>query len=294
MLHRRFKLPYVVYVHGEELNIAGTSRELTWMTRRVYRDAERVICNSRNTAKLLQDGWPVSADRVHVMHPGVDTQLFQPAPRHPSTRCRLGWDDRPVILTVGRLLKRKGHERVIRALPKIANSIPDILYAIVGDGNERAKLHQLVADLGLKTHVMFHGELDRCGLIHAYQQCDLFALPNCDDAGDFEGFGIVLLEAQACGKPVVAGESGGTVEAMNVPYSGRIIQNSEPNELVQTLVELLGDREQLEQMGRAGRQWTVNNFDWSILAEHAARFFSDRWPPDETASESHQTLVGSV
>jgi phosphatidylinositol alpha-1,6-mannosyltransferase len=292
MLFRRFKLPYTVYVHGEELNIAATSRELSWMTRQVYRDAAQVICNSVNTANLLKSGWPVAPERVHVMHPGVDTQTFRPAPPDPNTRHQFGWHDRPVILTVGRLMKRKGHEQIIHVLPDIANSIPDVLYAIVGDGEERDALERLVVELALKKHVVFHGELNRRDLVSAFQQCDVFALPNRDHAGDIEGFGIVLLEAQACGKPVVAGDSGGTIEAMN-SRSGRIIPNDQPGELVETLVGLLRHREQREQMGTAGREWVVRNFDWSGLAEQAAELFEGRSKPYGRPTQTSRTLVTS-
>ena len=275
MLRRRFGLPYLVYVHGEELIIAGKSRELHWMARQVYRDAKLVIANSRNTARLLIDGWPVSTQRVRVMHPGVDTREYRPAPRDMNVRRRLGWGDCHVVLTVGRLMKRKGHESLIRSLPEISKSVPDVLYAIIGDGDERQRLEQLVNDLKLHGRVVFHGELDDDDVRSAHQQCDLFALPNREINGETEGFGIVLLEAQACGIPVIAGDSGGTAEAVNAPHSGRIVRQDHPDELAKTISELLRDDAQRERMGQAGREWAVENFDWQVLMQEADCIFSE-------------------
>jgi phosphatidylinositol alpha-1,6-mannosyltransferase len=208
------------------------------------------------------------------MYPGVDTQEYRPAPRDMIVRRRFGWDDRRVVLTVGRLMKRKGHEHIIRALPRITETVPNALYAIVGDGEERRYLEQLVNELQLNSRVVFHGELPNDDVRRAYQQCDLFALPNCEIDGEAEGFGIVLLEAQSCGKPVIAGDSGGTVEAVNTPHSGRIIRHNHANELVETIRELLRDDAQREQMGQVGRNWVVNNFDLEVMAQQAEAMFS--------------------
>src|SRR5581483_9048490 len=101
MLKRVAGLPYLCYVHGEELNLAGGSRELTWLTRRVLRGSALVIANSRNTEGLLRDGWGLPPERVRVLHPGADTQRFVPAPADAECRARLGWAGRTVVLTVG-------------------------------------------------------------------------------------------------------------------------------------------------------------------------------------------------
>lgn len=270
---RKQHIPYSVYVHGEELRITAASRELAWMTRRVFRDAQMLIANSRNTAKLLRQDWRINENKIQVLHPGVDTKQFKPAPPDEAWRRAHGWNDRRVILTVGRLQKRKGHDMLIRALPKIREVVPNVLYAIVGDGDERAALEQLTAQLEVQQHVQFLGALTDEAIIPCYQQCDLFALPNREVDGDFEGFGIVLLEAQACGKPVIAGDSGGTAETMVHGETGEIVDCTGPVELVDAVTKQLKDGRRRSKMGCIGRAWVVDHLSWAKLAGRAATMF---------------------
>src|SRR5687768_16543233 len=115
-LKRWAGLPYLCYVHGEEITCTSESRELRWLARRVVAGADGLVANGRNAARIAQDLWGARPDRVHLLHPGVDTARFRPAPPDPAARARLGWGGRPVVLTVGRLQKRKGHDHLILAL----------------------------------------------------------------------------------------------------------------------------------------------------------------------------------
>jgi phosphatidylinositol alpha-1,6-mannosyltransferase len=267
-------VPYVCYVHGEEMNYAAGSRELSWMMRRVLRHVDFVIANSRNTQRIVQEEWGLSLERIRVLNPGVDTCRFLPAPRSVAARRKLGWGERPVILTVSRLQKRKGHDQMISALDEIRRAVPNVLYAIVGDGEERQSLDQLVVRENLHDHVRFHGELDDDSLVSCYQQCDLFVLPNRQVGQDIEGFGMVLVEAQACGKAVVAGTSGGTAETMSIPETGMVVACEKPQELAQLVGELLADGPRLTRMGVAARRWVVEHFDWAELSQRAKHLFA--------------------
>ena len=124
-------VPYLCYVHGEDVAAAATSREQRFLARRVLRRAACVIANSHNTERILLDEWHLPTERVRVLHPGVDTERFVPAPRDYGVRGRLGWGERRVVLTVGRLQKRKGQDMMIRALPALRRAVPDVLYAVL-------------------------------------------------------------------------------------------------------------------------------------------------------------------
>jgi phosphatidyl-myo-inositol dimannoside synthase len=275
--------PYLCFAHGEELRLAQTSRDLRWLTRRVLRGAERIVANSRHTQNILRTDWAVPAERIAVLHPGVDASRFVPADPDPTVRAELGWHNRPVILTVGALQKRKGQDTLIRALSAIRKHFPDVLYAIVGEGRDRAYMEGLVEELGVQGHVQFRGAPSDEELLRCYQQCDLFALPNRQVGWDIEGFGIVLLEAQACGKPVIAGASGGTAETMRVPETGLLIPCERPEPVAMAAVELFQDADRRDRMGDAGREWVVDRFDWTALVRQAEELFSPAPGPARTA-----------
>jgi phosphatidylinositol alpha-1,6-mannosyltransferase len=187
-----------------------------------------------------------------------------------------------VVLTVGRLQKRKGHDQMIRALPTIRQAIPDVLYAIVGDGEEREYLNDLVRHQGMQGNVQFLGEPDDRQLVRCYQQCDLFVLPNRQVGNDIEGFGMVLVEAQACGKAVLTGASGGTAETIRMSETGRVVSCDQPNTLATAVIELLSDPAALADMGMVARQWVVSQFDWDGLTRQAEHLFLRMLPTAST------------
>lgn len=273
---------FTCFVQGEEANLesahlAGgmmSSRQLRAMSWLVARTATGMIANSRNSARIMTEQWKVPAERVVILHPGCDTTYFTPAARDAEARRALGWGDRPVLLTAGRLQKRKGHDMMIRALSRVRQAAPDVLFAVVGNGEERAALEQLVLDEGQQDHVRFHGEVSDQQLRLAYQQADLFVLANRAVGSDIEGFGMVLLESQACGRPVLAGDSGGTAETMIRGTTGDIVDCTDPGRLAERIVHLLSDRPRLDAMGLAGRTWVVEHFDWVALGREAEGVFT--------------------
>jgi phosphatidylinositol alpha-1,6-mannosyltransferase len=280
-LQRLRGIPFTVFVHGEELTLAAGSRELARLTRHVLRAATTVIANSRHTQRILVESWKVPKASIAVLTPGVDITRFVPGPPDSEVRRRLGWAGRRVILTVGALQKRKGQDMLIRALPAVRERCPDVLYAIAGEGWERAYLEEMAVTHDVSSLVQFRGAPENEELVACYQQCDLFALPNRQVGWDFEGFGMVLLEAQACGKPVIAGRSGGTPETMIEAETGELVDGDGPEELARTAAALLDDRERRTVMGARARQWVVDRFAWDVLTERAREVFTAR---DLTAS----------
>jgi phosphatidylinositol alpha-1,6-mannosyltransferase len=270
----RFGIPYLCYVHGEDITTARDSREYIFLIHRVIRGAERLIANSHNTKSILCEEWKVPSDRVNVLHPGVDTTRFLPAAYDPAARRDLRWDKRTVLLTVGRLQKRKGQDHMILAMRALTTEFPDLLYSILGDGEERTELERLTKEQNVTNHVQFLGEADDRRLIRCYQQCDLFILPNRQVGRDIEGFGMVLLEAQACCKPVIAGDSGGTRETMDVGRTGLIVDCQSPEEIARNVAQLLRNRESMRVMGTSARTWVETRFDWAPLASQAAELFN--------------------
>ncbi len=274
-------VPYLCYVHGEDVNVSRepgalgvmSSRQHRWMGRQVLRGAKTLIANSDNSRRILEHTWGIPSSRIHVVNPGVDTSRFYPVAPNADIRTMLGWGDRPVVLTVGRLQKRKGHDMLIRALPAIRSQCRDVLYVIVGDGEELRSLQELANNLGLTDAVQFRTRTNDEELIHCYQQCDLFVLPNRTIGHDIEGFGMVLVEAQACGKPVIAGDSGGTRETMCVPETGRIVPCEGGAELAEAVAELLANPQRRREMGIEAADWVRRQFAWETVVRRMEQVF---------------------
>jgi phosphatidylinositol alpha-1,6-mannosyltransferase len=267
-------IPYVCYVHGEDLETAKSSREQYFICGQVIKRAKMIVCNSQNSANIVAEFGDSAKAKARVMHPGVDKNIFFPAPVNQQTKDALGWSKRRVALTVGRLQARKGQDMMIKAVPKIVEKYPDFLYAIVGGGEQKQELLSLVADLNLTEHVMFMSEISDEQMIQCYQQCDVFILPNRTIGQDIEGFGMVLVEAQSCGKAVIAGDSGGTKETMIENETGIIIDATIESNISNALLTLFNDTNKLEKMGENARQHVLDNLDWSALVDRAESLFN--------------------
>ena len=259
-----FKIPFVVYAHGNE--ILRAIHENLSMPLLTLQRAERVLAVSHFTADLVKSAG-VPSHRIEVVSPGCDAQRF--CPHQPSMDLKkqlLGerYQDR-VILTVGNLVARKGQDMVIRALPQLLQQFPDTTYLIVGKGPYRESLSQLAKTVGVDDHVVFTGSLDVDLLPEVYALSDLFVMASRDqrDKADVEGFGLVFLEASACGKPVVGGHSGGIADAIVDGVTGLLVNPEDPKDIGGALSRLFSDRDLAERLGRQGRQRVVKEFSWA-------------------------------
>jgi phosphatidyl-myo-inositol dimannoside synthase len=261
-LHAKIsRTPYACWTHGEELPVAASSRELSWLQRRVHRGAAALIANSHNTARLLEAlGNP--ADKIHVVHPAVDPERFRPdLPGSIDLRRQLAHDDELLLLSVGRLQARKGHDLVLKALAGLPADAPKIRYVVAGSGGDGPRLQALTSELGLTTQVNFVGVIPQDALPTYYAAADIFVHPNRVEGGDFEGFGIVFLEAAACGKPVIGGRSGGVPEAVEDGATGLLVDGRDPEELRSAILRL-ASASLRSSFGSAARQRVLTHFTW--------------------------------
>jgi phosphatidylinositol alpha-1,6-mannosyltransferase len=168
---------YVCWAHGEDLASALTSRELTWLTKCVYRRATAALANSRNTATML-GALGVPETKIHIVHPAVDADRFHPHVDGRGVRRRYAGPGDILLLSVGRLQRRKGHDIAIQAIATLRTRLPNLRYVIAGDGEERSRLEQLAADLNVQDRVFFAGIVSDADLPAFYAACDIFLLPN--------------------------------------------------------------------------------------------------------------------
>ncbi len=266
--------PYLCYVHGEDVETAATSGEHNLMVKQVCKHAEILICNSHNSANIVKRLNYAGDDKIHVLHPGVDASLFVPAAADNAFKQHMGWQGRKVIITVGRLQARKGQDMMIRATALLKHQFPEILYGVIGRGECLESLQALTAELGLNDHVQFLTDVTDEQMIQCYQQSDVFILPNRTIGNDIEGFGMVLVEAQSCGIPVIAGDSGGTKETMLINQSGFVIDCTQANSIAMTIAQLLADPEGSNKMGEIGRKHVESELDWQAHVQKASQLFN--------------------
>ena len=197
--------------------------------------------------------------------PGIDTEHFKPVSAA-QLREELQLAHRPTIVTVGRLVHRKGQDRLLEALPRIIKEIPDVALVFVGEGPHRQQLDNLVKKLGLQNHVYFIGRIQFSELPKYICVGDVFAMPSRSRffGLEVEGLGIVYLEASACGLPVIAGASGGAPDAVIAGETGLVVDGNNLEEIAQSCINLLKSKELRDQIGKNGRAWVIDNWLWEI------------------------------
>lgn len=243
----------ISYIHGEEITTITDYRFFGRHRRKYLRHADAVVAVSQFTKDALMRIMGVPASKITLIHNGVNTERFTPGPKSRKLLDRHGLEGKQVILTVGRIVPRKGLDAVIRALPDLLEQAPKAHYLVVGDGPYRAKLEKLVARLDLADHVTFAGRVAEDELTDYYRTCDVFAMPNREmPDGDTEGFGLVFLEANACGKPVVGGRAGGAVEAVRHGENGLLVDGWSVADIREALARLLTDEALYGQIAARG------------------------------------------
>lgn len=239
-----------------------------WLLRRV----DTFVPVSHFTAELLHDQG-VPSSRTHVVPNGTDPEHFSPQ-SNPSIRKSLGLSDEPMLLTVGRLVRRKGVDTVMRALSKILQTHPDVAFVVVGTGPDESRLKKLSAELNLQGHVHFVGSVSQEALPSYYSEADLFVMPACGDPPDVEGFGIVFLEANACGTPVIGARSGGIPDAIREGETGLLVPPSSPDALTEAVLQVLTQPSFAEELSQNGRKHIVEEANWDRVADSLYEYLS--------------------
>ncbi|MEM6290051.1 MAG: glycosyltransferase family 4 protein [Myxococcota bacterium] len=272
LLRRRGKVRRVfVAAHGRELLLnvveripgvgVGYAAARDAMLRRV--DLHTPV--SRYTGGLLEAAG-VAPEAMHIAPNGVDPHTFSPGDGEAFRRAR-GLGESPLLMTVCRLVPRKGIDTTIEALPKIRAAVPDVRYAIGGSGPDRARLEGLVAHHGLEDVVTFLGRVPDEAMRDAMTAADVFCMPARSDPPDVEGFGLVFLEAGACGTAVVGARAGGVPDAIVHGETGLLVEPGEADALADALVSLLQDPERCAAFGTTARARIEQGCTWDHVAE---------------------------
>jgi phosphatidylinositol alpha-1,6-mannosyltransferase len=219
------------------------------------------FCRRRITPALS----PAASERMVRLAPGVDSSTFSPGQGGAQIRARLGIDSgRPVLLSVSRFIARKGQDALIRAMPQIIAAVPEALLLLVGDGPYRRRLERLVRDNGVSASVMFAGAVPWSDAPAWFDAGDVFAMPCRTRLGGLEpeALGIVFLEAQASGCPVLVGDSGGAPETVLDGETGYVVDARDPAAIARRAAELLEDPGLVRVLGDKARAWVQEEWSW--------------------------------
>lgn len=266
---RLIRKPLIIYAHGEEITGWRQPAKLKAMVF-AYCQADCVIANSKFTMnELLKLG--VDERKIALISPGVDLERFRPGLETHDLLESIGFKrGQKLILSVGRLNRRKGFDQVIRAIPYLLKEEIDVQYVVAGTGKDLHYLQALAEQLKIPERIHFLGHVSEIDLPRWYNAADVFAMPNRDIEGDTEGFGMVFLEAAACRKPSLAGRAGGTADAVKEGDTGLRVDGTSLNEVAEGLKRILTDQSFAASIGTKAYERAHARFSWDRIAERTS------------------------
>lgn len=268
--------PYYLYTHSADILEYQNNSLIKFFLRKIINNANRIVTNSEFTkVKLLELG--ASENKIIKIYPRIDYQQFSKAIDVQDFLEHYHLAGKKIVLSVNRLVPRKGNDMVIRAFKQVITEIPNAVYLIAGEGPCLSMLKDLVASLNLNQHVMFLGAPDNNLLNKLYHLCNLFIMSSreLDNGKDVEGFGIVFLEANSAGKAVIGGNTGGIPDAVIDGQTGILVDPESTIHIAQAIIKLLKDEEYARQLGQKGRQRVKEEFDWRSPIKELDFLFND-------------------
>lgn len=268
ILARQFRLPWVAVGHGTEFGARGLLPRI--VTRWAYQQADCLVAVSCFTEQYIRRVGIVPS-LCHVIPNGADDGRFGIVPTESIERLRetLPPEVRRILVTVGHVTPRKGQETVIRALPRIIAACPDTHYFMIGLPAIKSQLERLADELGVAEHVHFLGRLGGEQVVQWLNLCDVFVMTSKHtEDGDFEGYGIAVVEAALCGKPSVVSNDSGLVEAVVDGETGIAVPQGDPTATADAILSLIGASgdERRQRMGAAARARAAAEQTWSLRA----------------------------
>lgn len=271
-------IEYSVFTYALDIILPQKSRTKTKYTGEVLREAKNVFTISEFTKNELKK-FNVQEGKIKFVYPGIDLKEFLGNPeflkeKTDTLRSKLKLDGKKIILTLSRLVKRKGQDKMICAMKHIIKKFPESIYLIAGEGPYEKNLRELVLKFNLQEHVKFiHGVSDKEKPAY-YNLCDVFAMPSrVMEKEDAEGFGIVFLEAAALGKPTLGSKEGGIPDAVIDRKTGLLVNNpNDPQEIADKIIKLLEDPAYASNLGEVGKRRAEKDFNWDKIVSNLKEF----------------------
>ncbi len=264
-LSKIIKLRYSVILHGMDLAYALKTEKKKKLTRKILKNSEKIICGNSYTKNLVQSFDSNLKNKLSIVNPGIDTHFVRNPKKTEELKNKYNLNEKIVLFSIGRLVKRKGFDKTIESLPQILKKIPNLAYVIAGSGEDEAYLKNKAKKL--PNNIIFLGNISNEDRSIWFNICDIFIMPARNINGDFEGFGIVYLEAGLLGKPVIAGDSGGVRDAVIDNVSGLLVNPENTQDISEKIIKLALDPKLRNELGEQGKRRAVVNFTWEKQIE---------------------------
>lgn len=268
------KIKYAVILHGMDFGMAVSRPQKKWLAKKILKRADKIICGNTYTAEMVKKAFGDSA-KIFVVNPGVENQISHNMEHITELKNKYNLDGKIVLLTVGRLVARKGIDKVLESMPVISQHLPNLVYIIIGNGPDLEELKSQINNYLLNKNTIIITDATDEERNSWYDLCDIFIMPARSEGGDFEGFGIVYLEAGLHGKPVIAGDSGGVRDAVEDNLNGLLINPTDTAAIARAVVGLAQDESLRRQLGEQGRARAIARFDWSKQVEKIYKIVSN-------------------
>jgi len=260
-LAKFINIKYVVFLHGMDLATALQIKRKKKMAQKILARADKIICMNSRVEKILHEELSGDfKDKTFMINPGVlvDEQA--------KTVCKelvqkYNLTNKKILLQVGRLVDRKGIDKVLEVMPDVLSVCPDLVYVIIGSGGQQNNYELLIKNNKLQNNVIFITDADDDELNSWYELCDFFIMIARENNNDFEGFGIVYLEANAHGKPVVAGDSGGVRDVVQNGVNGLLVDPQNTTAIKNAIIKLYQNEDLRQALGEGGKE-RVKDFFW--------------------------------
>lgn len=261
LFKKLLSIPYIVYLHGLDFQLALQTKKKKYWLNKILKNAQDIIVNSNKTRELVLSEFPYLVSNITILYPCPHEDLNKYSIDEAITQ---KYKNKKILLTVARIVRRKGHELVLQILPQLIKNFPDLKYIIVGTGPYESTLRNIVQKNNLDDYVDFIGAIDQNLLPSYYTNADIFVMPNQELGADIEGFGITFLEANLFKKPVIGGNNGGAVEAILHGKTGYLIRDNSQKELYTYINDLFNDSALRQQIGEQGYKRVLEKFTWEI------------------------------
>lgn len=257
--------PYTVMTHAMDVTIPfakNGSKRKQWLVKKILSHATAVTTVSQYTKNQLEH-IGVQSKKIHIIYPCPHIEKNSSQEQEKDTKNAFDLNGKKIILTVARLVERKGIDMLIEALPLVLEKESSAVLVIVGEGHDRTRLEKIVTEKKMDHFVHFIGMSTQEKLATWYRHCTLFAMPSRQlDTKDVEGFGIVFLEAGLFEKPVIGGNSGGIPDAIEDGVTGFLVDPTNKKEIAEKIIFLLQNEKQASKMGKAGKERVEKYFQW--------------------------------